>query len=93
MQWHDEAPSKFVTELLGDLRDEVWRLKYVNGAGIEEEVGAMAEEGDKDRVVMFQEDQLKEKKAQIDAMKYKYMAVVLILMVLLVGVLLGKMSV
>ena len=84
MQWHDEAPSKFVTELLGDLRDEVWRLKYGNGAGIEEEVGAMAEEGDKDRVVMFLEDQLKEKKAQIDAMKYKYMTVMFLFIVLLV---------
>ena len=31
MQWHDQALPKFFSELIGDLRDEVWRLK--GGAG------------------------------------------------------------
>ena len=92
MQWHDPAPSRFLTELLGDLRDEVWRMKYGNGAGIED-VQEVEEEGDKERMFMFLEDQLKEKNAQIDAMKFKYMTVVFVFMVLLVGGVLGKMAV
>ena len=51
------------------------------------------EEAEKERMIVYLEDQLKEKNAQIDAMKYKYMAVVFVFMVLLVGVVVGKMSV
>ena len=92
MQWHDPAPSRFLTELLGDLHDEVWRLKYGNGAGIQDAQEA-EDDGDKEGIVMFLEDQLKEKNDQISAMKFKYMTLMFVFMVLLVGVVLGKMAV
>ena len=84
MEWHDDPLPKFFSDLIGDLRDEVWRLK---GARTEDEV---EEQTMTESVMLALQEQLKEKSVEIDAVKTKYRTVLLVLAVFVLGLVLGK---
>ena len=80
---------KFFSDLIGDLRDEVWRLKSSgNGVGTEKGTVGFAmtrEEEATEMLLMSLQDQLKEKNAQMAAMKFKYMFFSCVMFVFVVG--------
>ena len=72
MEWHDDPLPKFWSDLIGDLRDEVRRLRGQGSAAViedpnvvvalrEDETGAMG-------MAMSLQDQLKQKNAEIHAL-------------------------
>ena len=67
MEWHDDPLPKFWSDLIGDLRDEVCRLRgEASVAVIEDQTAVVAlPEAQRGRkvVAMSLEDQLKEKNA------------------------------
>ena len=85
---------KFFSDLIGDLRDEVWRLKGI-GAPTEDAtplVTAMSEDATaRDTMFMSLEDELRKKNAEINAMKRKYISVVFGFIVFVLGLVVGKM--
>jgi hypothetical protein len=89
-QWHDPPLPEFLSELLGDLRDEVWSLcGEDNGRSRSEELagrGALLQE-EKNKM----EAQLKEKTAELDAMKRKLDNLVLVFVVFVLGLVGGKL--
>ena len=70
--------------MIGDLRDEVWRLK---GARTEDEV---EEQTMTESVILALQEQLKEKSAEIDAVKTKYKTILVVFVVFVLGLVLGK---
>jgi hypothetical protein len=86
VEWHDPPLPKFWTDLLGDLRDEVWRLR---AGGVQ--IGSSVEQGGNQAIVQDLQDQLKEQNAQIGALKRKYEIVVLLFIVFAIGLVAGKM--
>ena len=77
--------------MIGDLRDEVWRLKGQGNVARPEDQTAVVEDGAvKEAMVLSLQDQLREKNAEIDAVKAKYKNVVFIFLVFVVGLVAGK---
>jgi hypothetical protein len=72
--------------MLGDLFDEVWRLR-----GQDILHTRTKEEGGKDAIIAALQVQLKEKNDQIQEMKGKYDNVVCLLVVFVFGLVAGKM--
>ena len=94
IEWHDEPLSKFVSDVIGDLRDEVMRLRGRNVARTEEATAALcmsAEDSARDYMLQALQDEMKLKNEQIDAMKGKYMNVLFAFIVFVVGLVMGKM--
>ena len=84
MEWHDAALPKFFSDLLGDLRDEVWRLRALeNGT-------RCAEEGTGDERVMFLKAELRMKNAELAALKGKFQGFVFATALFVLGVVAGK---
>ena len=95
VEWHDDPLPKFLSDLIGDLRDEVRRLRAESSVVVFEDdttvvVLPEAQRG-REVVAMSLEDQLKEKNAEIDALKGKYQNVVFFFLVFVVGLVAGKM--
>ena len=87
MEWHDDPLPKFFKELIGDLRDEVWRLNGSgNGAGNEKDAAT-------DLLICSLEDEVKKKQSEMDAMKYKYKTMLGVGFLFLLGLVLGKLVV
>ena len=84
-EWHDDPLPKFLSDLLGDLRDEVWRLRA------QENVARPDEETGREAMVLDLQDRLKKKDAEIAAMKEKFSMMLCVFTVFLVGVFAGKM--
>ncbi|KAM0891170.1 hypothetical protein ACQ4PT_026570 [Festuca glaucescens] len=85
VEWHDEPLPPFWSELLGDLRDEVWRLRAAgNSAPGEEESAAQA-------TIQAMQDELKEKDAQIAGLKAKYENVIFVIFALVFDLVAGRM--
>ncbi|XBI73638.1 hypothetical protein VPH35_067346 [Triticum aestivum] len=84
IEWHDDPLPKFFSGLIGDLRDEVWRLK---GARTED---AVEEQTMTESVILALQEQLKEKSAEIDAVKTKYKTILVVFVVFVLGLVLGK---
>ncbi|XBI56772.1 hypothetical protein VPH35_038303 [Triticum aestivum] len=80
---HSFVPS-FFPDLIGDLRDEVWRLK---GARTED---AIEEQTMTESVILALQEHLKEKSAEIDAVKTKYKTILVVFAVFVLGLVLGK---
>ncbi|KAM0841207.1 hypothetical protein ACQ4PT_059184 [Festuca glaucescens] len=87
VEWHDPPLPDFWSDLLGDLRDEVWKLR---GQGQGAAAGSVQGEGSGTMVLELQE-QLKEKEAQIAAMKRKYENLFFLFIVFVVGLVARKM--
>ncbi|SPT15590.1 unnamed protein product [Triticum aestivum] len=94
VEWHDDPLPKFFSDLIGYLRDEVWRLK---GGGTvartEDAFAAVAMSEDKaggEMLAMSLQEQLRLKNEEIDAMKSKYMNVIFVMIVFVLGLVLGK---
>jgi hypothetical protein len=51
VEWHDPPLPKFWTDLLGDLRDEVWRLR---AGGVH--IGSSMEQGGNEAIVQALQD-------------------------------------
>jgi hypothetical protein len=77
----------FKSDLLGDLKDEVWRLR-AQGQGAP--ASSVQGEGMATMVQELQE-RLKEKEAHIAAMKVKYENLLFICILFVVGLVAGKM--
>ena len=95
MEWHDDPLPKFWSDLIGDLRDEVRRLRGQGSAAMIEDPTAVvalpkAETGGMGMSMSLQH-QLKQKNAEIDALKGKYQNVVMLFVVFVVGLVAGKM--
>lgn len=75
---------KFFSDLIGDLRDEVWRLK---GARTED---AVEEQTMTESVILALQEQLKEKSVEADAVKTKYKTILVVFVVFVLGLVLGK---
>ena len=70
--------------MIGDLRDEVWRLK---GARTED---AVEEQTMTESVILALQEQLKEKSAEIDEVKTKYKTILVVFVGFLLGLVLGN---
>nr|XP_045084129.1 uncharacterized protein LOC123493899 [Aegilops tauschii subsp. strangulata] len=95
VEWHDDPLPKFWSDLIGDLRDEVRRLRGQGSAAMIEDPTAVvalpeAETGGMG-IAMSLQDQLKQKNAEIHALKGKYQNVVMLFVVFVVGLVAGKM--
>ncbi|XP_037449670.1 uncharacterized protein LOC119319286 [Triticum dicoccoides] len=94
VEWHDDPLPKFFSDLIGDLRDEVWRLKGQRSVvQTEEECPNVLMPGHDVSRVMALELELKERNAELEAMNGKYRNVVMVFIVFVVGVVVGKMLV
>ncbi|KAE8813315.1 hypothetical protein D1007_09587 [Hordeum vulgare] len=94
VEWHDDPLPKYYGDLIGDLRDEVWRPKgqrFV--ARTEDECLNVPIPGHEASMVMALQLQLKERNAELEVMNGKYMNVVMVFIVFVVGVVVGKMLV
>ena len=93
LEWHDDPLPKFLSDLIGDLRDEVRRLRgETSVAFFEDHIAAVAlPEAQRGREVVALEDQLKEKNAELDALKAKYQNVVFLFLIFVVGLVTAKM--
>jgi hypothetical protein len=85
VEWHDNPLPKFWSDLIGDLRDEVWKLR----AG---ETGGPLSEEQAEREARLQalEEEVKKKSAEIACVKAKYENVVVIFIVFVFGLVAGK---
>ncbi|KAI4976762.1 hypothetical protein ZWY2020_050369 [Hordeum vulgare] len=98
VEWHDDPLPKFFSDLIGDLRDEVRRLKGGGVvAGTEDSFGAVAGTEDSfgvvagtEKLALSLQEQLRLKNEDMDAMKSKYMNVIFVLIVFVIGLVLGK---
>ncbi|XBH83428.1 hypothetical protein VPH35_071849 [Triticum aestivum] len=95
VEWHDDPLLKFLNDLIGDLQDEVRRLRGEASVVVFEDPTAVvalpeAQRG-REVVAMSLEDRLKEKNAEIDALKGKYQNGVFLFLVFVVGLVAGKM--
>ena len=92
VEWHDEALPKFFSDLIGDLRDEVWRLRGQGNVARSEEEPAMVARGEgelgREMMILNLQDELRRKNAEIAAMKKNVLFVVV---VFVVGLVAGKM--
>lgn len=95
VECYDDPLPKFLSDLIGDLRDEVRRLRGEGSVVVFEDPTAVvalpAAQRGREVVAMYLEDQLEEKNAGIDALKGKYQNVVLLFLVFVVGLVAGKM--
>ena len=93
MEWHDDPLPKFWSDLIGDLLDEVRRLRGESSVGVFEDDSAVVAlpEAQRGREVVALEDQLREKNAELDALKGKYQNVVFLFLVFVVGLVTAKM--
>jgi hypothetical protein len=85
VEWHDPPLPEFWSELIGDLRDEVWRLR-----GLQQAAPHVVQEASDGRLQAMQ-DELREKTEEIAALKGNYDKVMLAFVVFVFGLLAGKM--
>jgi hypothetical protein len=88
VDWHDPPLPKFWSELLGDLRDEVWRLRG------QETVATSSEERGRDggnAMVLALQEELKEKNTELAAVKGKIQSIVYVVVLFVVGLDVGKL--
>jgi hypothetical protein len=71
----------FWSDLLGDLRDEVWRLR----------AAANSAPGEEQATIQGMQDELKEKDAQIAGLKAKYENFIFVMFALVFGLVAGRM--
>ncbi|CAM0873195.1 unnamed protein product [Alopecurus aequalis] len=94
VSWHDAELPKFFSDLIGDLRDEVWKLKGGrNVAPIEEFTADVQDEHEvaANRMVQMLQDQVALQNAELKAPKGKYKTVVFGFVVFVLGLLIGRM--
>jgi hypothetical protein len=85
VEWHDPPLPEFWSELIGDLRDEVWRIH-----GLQQAAPHVVQEASDGRLQAMQ-DELREKTEEIAALKGNYDKVMLAFVVFVFGLLAGKM--
>ncbi|KAE8814166.1 hypothetical protein D1007_08590 [Hordeum vulgare] len=93
VEWHDGELPKFVSDLIGDLRDEVWRLKGQGNVGQDHQQAAMVAPNEDATSLMLVsvQDDLRKKNAEIAVMKAKFDRLVFLCIVFVLGLVAGKM--
>jgi hypothetical protein len=89
---------QFFSELIGDLRDEVWRLKGTTNVAMpaptEDDFAMPApteDQGRREAIVLSLQDQLREKNVEIAGMRSKYQNLVFVFSVFVIGLVSGKL--
>ena len=86
---------KFFSDLIGDLRDEVWRLKGEGTvARLEDQIAMVARTKDqiaRDMMLLSLQDELMNKNAEIAGLKGKYHNVVFVMVLFVLGLAAGEM--
>ena len=75
MQWHDDPLPTFWSELIRDLRDEVWRLKGATVARSEDQFPMLTpseDDGTREAMFLSLQTQLREKNAEIAGIRAKF---------------------
>ncbi|CAM0943238.1 unnamed protein product [Alopecurus aequalis] len=93
VEWHDAELPQFFSDLIGDLRDEVWRLKGQGNVGQDHHEAAMVDPNEDATALMLVsvQDDLRKKNAEIAAMKAKFDNLVFLCIVFVLGLVAGKM--
>ncbi|XBI77153.1 hypothetical protein VPH35_070314 [Triticum aestivum] len=95
VEWHDDPLPKFLSELIGDLRDEVWRLKGVAAVARSEDKFAMVapseDQATREAMVLSLQEQLREKNEEIAGIRAKCHNVVFLFTIFVLGLVAGKM--
>ena len=83
----------FCSDLIGDLRDEVWRLKGQGNVGQDHQQAAMVVPYEDATALMLVsvQDELRNKSAEIAVMKAKFESLVFLCIVFVLGLVAGKM--
>ncbi|CAM0953867.1 unnamed protein product [Alopecurus aequalis] len=101
--WHDAELPKFFSELIGDLRDAVWRLRGQGNmarvdnqnafvASVEQRAAVMGQTEDQSAAMLLSvQDELRKKNAKIVAVKVKYETVMFLFIVFVLGLVEGKL--
>ncbi|KAE8795247.1 hypothetical protein D1007_29985 [Hordeum vulgare] len=86
-------PAKYCSDLIGDLRDEVWRLKGQGNVGQDHQQAAMVapNEDATSLMLVYVQDDLRKKNAEIAVMKAKFDRLVFLCIVFVLGLVAGKM--
>ncbi|CAM0877863.1 unnamed protein product [Alopecurus aequalis] len=93
VEWHDVELPQFFSDLIGDLRDEVRRLKGQGNVGQDHQEAAMVDPNEDATTLMLVsvQDDLRKKNAEIAAMKAKFDNLVFLCIVFVLGLVAGKM--
>ena len=93
MQWHDDPLPKFWSELIGDLRDEVQRLKGATVARSEDQFPMLTpseDDGTREAMVLSLQAQVREKNAEIAGIRAKFHNVLFLFTIFVLGLVAGK---
>ncbi|XBH76385.1 hypothetical protein VPH35_103028 [Triticum aestivum] len=93
LQCHDDPLPKFWSELIGDLCDEVWRLKGATVAASEDQfpmLTASEDNGTREDMVLSLQTQLREKNLEIAGIRAKFHNVLFLFTIFLLGLVAGK---
>ena len=93
MQWHDDPLPTFWSELIGDLRDEVWRLKGATVARSEDQFPMLTpseDDGTREAMFLSLQTQLREKNAEIAGIRAKFHNVLFLFTIFVLGLVAGK---
>ena len=94
VEWHDNPLPEFFSNLLGDMRDEIWRLKGQGAVARNEDEGPIVggnADATRDVLVQSLQDEVAKKNAELVCMKAKYQNVVFVCFVFVVGLVAGKL--
>ncbi|KAE8775327.1 hypothetical protein D1007_52197 [Hordeum vulgare] len=93
VEWHDPELPKFLSDLVGDLRDEVWMLKGQRSVSqVEDHTATMNANDDETAMMLVSvQDELRKKNEELVVVKAKYDNVVFLFIVFVLGVVAGKM--
>ncbi|XP_037423811.1 uncharacterized protein LOC119288280 [Triticum dicoccoides] len=95
VEWHDDPLPKFLSELIGDLRDEVRRLKgAANVARSGDQFAMVASSEDqatREAMVLSPQEQLREKNEEMTGIRAKCHNVVFLFTIFVLGFVAGKM--
>ncbi|KAI4989855.1 hypothetical protein ZWY2020_038218 [Hordeum vulgare] len=94
VEWHDPPLPKFFSDLIGDLRNEVRKLKGDGRLARAEDAFVPALDEDEAGANMLAmknlQEQLKMKNAELDAIKNKYINLFYVFIIFVLGLVLGK---
>ncbi|XBI62264.1 hypothetical protein VPH35_042916 [Triticum aestivum] len=93
VQWHDDPLPTFWSELIGDLRDEVWRLKGATVARSEDQFPILTpseDDGTREAMFLSLQTQLREKNAEIAGIRAKFHNVLFLFTIFVLGLVAGK---
>ena len=93
MEWHDAELPKFFSDLIGDLRDEIWRLKGAgNVSPVEDFCDGLQDAVGGNLMIQTLQQKLELQNAEMKQLKTKYKTLLFGFDVFVLGLVLGKIS-